>query len=79
MGGGCKDVKSIGGLELDTDDDIGSMAWGWPDTIMGRGCIVWEGINPAAAGAMVAVLLLATLEFIIWATEPLVAPGNLSK
>ena len=79
MGGGCKDVKSIGGLELDTDDDIGSMAWGWPDTIMGRGCIVWEGINPAAADAMVAVLLLATLEFIIWATEPLVAPGKLSK
>ena len=36
-------------------------------------------MNPAAADAMVAVLLLATLEFIIWATEPLVAPGKLSK
>lgn len=79
MGGGCKDVKSIGGLELDTDDDIGSMAWGWPATIIERGCIVWEGANPAAADAMVAVLLLATLEFIIWAAEPLVAPGKLSK
>ena len=38
IGGGWRDVKSIGGFELETEDDIGSMAWGcWPETIIGRG------------------------------------------
>ena len=38
IGGGWRDVKSIGGFVLETEDDIGSMAWGcWPETIIGRG------------------------------------------
>ena len=45
IGGGWRDVKSIGGFVLETEDDIGSMACGcWPETIIGRGgCMAWLG------------------------------------
>ena len=45
IGGGWRDVKSIGGFVLETEDDIGSMACGcWPETIIGRWvCTAWVG------------------------------------
>ena len=38
-------MKSIGGFELATEDDIGSMAWGcWPETIF-RWFPLWTEMN----------------------------------
>ena len=77
IGGGCNEVKSIGGLGLDTEEDIGSIAWGCPDTIMGRVCIVWE---EAANGDSNDVgLQFGALEFIIWVTLLALLNGKMPR